>query len=224
MKRTSLGSLSEASQVFDPGTVRTALRNLAFVPELLRRIFEDLAGRAAAKDAPPRPKGFPADLDVIATDGSVIETLPRMVWALWLRKEQRRRPAPPRPRYTQGDSGGRGDHDRADERDGAAQEASGEAPALRLRPRLRGLRLTLRSSRRVSARSTARHLPVLVPLRVPHLAPLRREGARASCGAQPGDAGCGVRRCLPPRGAYALGGPPAAGHKRHRVCSTAPPP
>ena len=73
VKRTSLGSLSEASQVFDP--------------ELLRRIFEDLAGRAAAKDAPPRPRGFPADLDLIATDGSVLEALPQMVWALWLRKE-----------------------------------------------------------------------------------------------------------------------------------------
>ena len=73
VKRTSLGSLSEASQVFDP--------------ELLRRIFEDLAGKAAAKDAPPRPRGFPADLDLVATDGSVLEALPRMVWALWLRKE-----------------------------------------------------------------------------------------------------------------------------------------
>ena len=73
VKRTSLGSLSEASQVFDP--------------ELLRRIFENLAGKAAATDAPPRPKGFPLDLDLIATDGSVFEALPRMVWALWLRKE-----------------------------------------------------------------------------------------------------------------------------------------
>ena len=73
MKCTSLGSLSEASQVFDP--------------ELLHGIFKDLAGKAAATDAPSRPKGFPADLDLIATDGSVFEALPRMVWALWLRKE-----------------------------------------------------------------------------------------------------------------------------------------
>lgn len=73
VKRTSLGSLSEASQVFDP--------------ELLRGIFQDLAGKAAAADAPRRPKGFPADLDLIARDGTVFEALPRMVWALWLRKE-----------------------------------------------------------------------------------------------------------------------------------------
>jgi len=87
VKRTSLGSLSEASQVFDPGTVRTAVENLTFVPELLGGIFRDLAGKAAARDAPARPKGFPTDLDLIATDGSVLEALPRMVWALWLRKQ-----------------------------------------------------------------------------------------------------------------------------------------
>jgi hypothetical protein len=73
IRRTSLGSLSEASQVFDP--------------ELLRGIFEDLAGRAVAKDALRRPDGLPGHLDVIATDGTVLEALPRMVWALWLRKE-----------------------------------------------------------------------------------------------------------------------------------------
>ncbi len=73
IRRTSLGSLSEASQVFDP--------------ELLGGIFEELAGRAVAKDAPARPKGFPGDLDLIVSDGTVLEALPRMVWALWLRKE-----------------------------------------------------------------------------------------------------------------------------------------
>jgi len=73
VKRTSLGSLSEASQVFDP--------------ELLGRIFKDLAGKAAAKDAPGRPRGFPAELDLVAVDGTILEALPRMVWALWLRKQ-----------------------------------------------------------------------------------------------------------------------------------------
>jgi len=73
VKCTSLGSLSEASQVFDP--------------ELLGEIFKGLADKAAAADAPSRPQGFPADLDLIATDGSIIEALPRMVWALWLRKQ-----------------------------------------------------------------------------------------------------------------------------------------
>ena len=109
VKCTSLGSLSEASLVFDP--------------ELLHGIFKDLAGKAAATDAPSRPKGFPADLDLIARDGSVFEALPRMVWALWLPKELRRRPSSPRLRYTQGDSRRRGGHDRADVREGAAEEA-----------------------------------------------------------------------------------------------------
>ena len=73
VKCTSLGSLSEASQVFDP--------------ELLHGIFKNLAAKAAATDAPRRPKDFPADLDLIARDGTVFQALPRMVWALWLRKE-----------------------------------------------------------------------------------------------------------------------------------------
>ncbi len=46
-----------------------------------------MAGRAVANDAVRRPKGFPDDLDLIASDGSILEALPRMVWALWLRKE-----------------------------------------------------------------------------------------------------------------------------------------
>jgi len=73
IRRTSLGSLSEASQVFDP--------------ELLREIFGKLAEKAVASDAVERPEGLPENLSVIASDGSVLEALPRMVWALWLRKE-----------------------------------------------------------------------------------------------------------------------------------------
>jgi hypothetical protein len=73
IRRTSLGSLSEASQVFDP--------------ELLREIFEDLAGAAVASDAVERPTGLPDGLGVLASDASILEALPRMVWALWLRKE-----------------------------------------------------------------------------------------------------------------------------------------
>jgi len=73
VERTSLGSLSEASQVFDG--------------ELLRGVFEELAGTAAAADAPARPAGMPGGLDLVAADSSIIEALPRMVWALWLRKE-----------------------------------------------------------------------------------------------------------------------------------------
>jgi hypothetical protein len=73
IRRTSLGSLSEASQVFDA--------------ELLREIFGELAGKAVAGDAVGRPEGLPESLRVIASDGSILEALPRMVWALWLRKE-----------------------------------------------------------------------------------------------------------------------------------------
>jgi len=109
VKCTSLGSLSEASQVFDP--------------ELLHGIFKNLAAKAAATDAPRRPKDFPADLDLIARDGTVFEALPRMVWALWLRKELGRRPSSSRFRYTARDSSRRGGHDREHVREGAAQEA-----------------------------------------------------------------------------------------------------
>ena len=109
VKCTSLGSLSEASQVFDPA--------------LLHGIFKDLAAKAAATDAPKRPKGFPADLDLIARDGTVFEALPRMVWALWLRKELGRRPSSSGLRHTEGDSRRRGDHARERVREGAAQEA-----------------------------------------------------------------------------------------------------
>jgi len=73
VRRSSLGSLSEASQVFDP--------------ELLREIFGRLAEKAVASDAVERPEGLPQSLRVIASDGSILEALPRMVWALWLRKE-----------------------------------------------------------------------------------------------------------------------------------------
>ena len=71
IKRTSLGSLSEASNVFDPA--------------LLREVFLELSGQAAASDALPRPESLPKHLDFIVSDGSVLEGVPRMVWALWLR-------------------------------------------------------------------------------------------------------------------------------------------
>ena len=75
VRRTSLGSLSESSRVFEP--------------TLLKEIVEELAGRTAAVDAPARPAGLAKELDVIAVDGSLIEALPRMAWALWLDKEHR---------------------------------------------------------------------------------------------------------------------------------------
>lgn len=63
LQHTSLGSLSEASQVFDS--------------EPLRRIFLELAGEASATDA-PRLRGFPEGLELLAVDASLWKLLPRM--------------------------------------------------------------------------------------------------------------------------------------------------
>lgn len=70
LHRTSLGSLSEASHVFDP--------------DGLRRIFLELAGQAQALDAPPRPQGLPEDLRLLAADASLWKLLPRMARALYV--------------------------------------------------------------------------------------------------------------------------------------------
>ena len=65
-RRTSLGSLGEASRVFDP--------------ERLRGIVAELAGRVA----PARlPDDWKALKDLVAVDGSLLPALPRMAWALW---------------------------------------------------------------------------------------------------------------------------------------------
>lgn len=69
VSRASLGSLSEASRVFDP--------------EPLRQIFLQLADQAAASNALPRPRGVPDDLRVIAADGTLWDTLPKMTKALF---------------------------------------------------------------------------------------------------------------------------------------------
>jgi len=70
LKRTSLGSLSEASHVFDPA--------------LLAKIVQELAGRAQAEDAMERPPGVAEELEILAVDGSLLRALPRMLWAKWL--------------------------------------------------------------------------------------------------------------------------------------------
>lgn len=65
--RTSLGSLSEAQQVFDAG--------------LLENVITTLAGRLPA---PPAKAGQSALLPLVAVDGSLLlPALPRMAWALW---------------------------------------------------------------------------------------------------------------------------------------------
>jgi hypothetical protein len=70
VRRSSLGSLSEAAQVFDPA--------------LLQALFEDLAAHACASDTPARPAGVPEELAVVAADGTLLDALPKMLWALWL--------------------------------------------------------------------------------------------------------------------------------------------
>ena len=66
----SLGSLSEAARVFDP--------------ELLRALFLKLAERVSVTNGPARPKGLPLELALIAADGTLLDALPKMLWALWL--------------------------------------------------------------------------------------------------------------------------------------------
>jgi hypothetical protein len=70
VRRASLGSLSEASHVFDP--------------ELLKAICYELADQAHAGNAVPRPTGIPDDLAYIAADGSLLDALPKMLWAHWI--------------------------------------------------------------------------------------------------------------------------------------------
>jgi hypothetical protein len=64
--RVSLGSLSEAQHVFDPG--------------LLRNILGDLANQALAL---AKGKEAEALQGLTAVDGSLLPALPRMAWALW---------------------------------------------------------------------------------------------------------------------------------------------
>jgi hypothetical protein len=70
--RTSLGSLSEASRVFDA--------------ELLRRIVQELAQQAT-----PLLKGKEAEAlrGLTAVDGSIFRGVSRMAWALWQDETQR---------------------------------------------------------------------------------------------------------------------------------------
>ncbi len=70
VRRAALGSLSEASRVFDP--------------QPLKAIFQELAQQAVASDALPRPQGVPEDLAILAADGSLLDALPKMLWANWL--------------------------------------------------------------------------------------------------------------------------------------------
>jgi len=68
IKGTSLGSLSEASNVFDA--------------ELLAPILKDLAGKAIPVEKDAKLKELQQTL--VATDGTLLPALPKMLWALWL--------------------------------------------------------------------------------------------------------------------------------------------
>jgi hypothetical protein len=64
--RASLGSLSEASRVFDSELLRQ------IIPELAEKILPTASGKDAS-----------ALKNLIAVDGSLLPALPKMVWALW---------------------------------------------------------------------------------------------------------------------------------------------
>jgi Transposase DDE domain len=70
--RASLGSLSEAAQVFDPELLRQ------MIPELAAKILPTARGKDAS-----------ALRNLIAVDGSLLPALPKMVWALWRDKDHR---------------------------------------------------------------------------------------------------------------------------------------
>lgn len=73
INRISLGSLSEAARVFDPGP--------------LRQIVAELAGRAAPLVQERREAEALAGLT--AVDGTILAALPRMAWALWMDEKHR---------------------------------------------------------------------------------------------------------------------------------------
>jgi hypothetical protein len=68
VKSTSLGSFSEASNVFDD--------------TLLPPMVKALAQKALAQEIDPRLKDLQKTL--VAFDGSLLPALPKMIWALWL--------------------------------------------------------------------------------------------------------------------------------------------
>ncbi len=73
IKRTSLGSLSAASQIFDP--------------ELLTPIISELASKVDSLTLDKRLQDL--DVTVVAVDGTLLKALPKMLWALWLDEDHR---------------------------------------------------------------------------------------------------------------------------------------
>jgi hypothetical protein len=73
IKSTSLGSLSEASYVFDA--------------ELLQPLLKELAAQALPLEKNPQLKALQQKL--VAVDGTLLSALPKMLWALWLDENNR---------------------------------------------------------------------------------------------------------------------------------------
>ena len=73
VKSTSLGSLSEASYVFDS--------------KLIAPIIQQLAEKAIPLETDPKLKAIEKQL--VAVDGSLLPALPKILWALWLDDEHR---------------------------------------------------------------------------------------------------------------------------------------
>jgi len=73
VKSTSLGSLSEASYVFDA--------------ELLQPLLKELAAQALPLEKNPQLKALQQKL--VAVDGTLLPALPKMLWALWLDENNR---------------------------------------------------------------------------------------------------------------------------------------
>ena len=73
VKSTSLGSLSEASYVFDA--------------ELLQPLIKELAAQALPLEKNPQLKALQQEL--VAVDGTLLAALPKMLWALWLDEHNR---------------------------------------------------------------------------------------------------------------------------------------
>lgn len=73
IKSTSIGSLSEASYVFDA--------------ELLQPLIKELAAKALPFEKNPQLKALQQEL--VAVDGTLLPALPKMLWALWLDEQNR---------------------------------------------------------------------------------------------------------------------------------------
>jgi hypothetical protein len=73
VKRTSLGSLSEAGNVFDP--------------QLIAPVIQQLAEQAIPLEIDSKLKSI--EQMIVAVDGTLMKALPKMLWALWLDDEHR---------------------------------------------------------------------------------------------------------------------------------------